>query len=155
DRLRLAEASRLSQGARRSAMTNARTRRPSWPPRSVDAGRESTGGLRTTRQRVVVALNATTIHPAQERRDGAQRLRRTAPARAPHRIRTNEDAARVDGKGRNVGVEGFVVAVLEQILFDVRDVERADGGVAVPEVRGDGPDGLRSAEVARHGHDQI
>src|SRR5262249_41944945 len=110
---------------------------------------------RTTRQRVVVALNATTIHRTQERRDGAQRLRRTAPARAPHRVWTNEDAARVDGERRDVGVEGFVVAVLKQILFDVRDVERADGGVAVPEVRGDGPNGLRSAEVAGHRHDQV
>src|SRR5204863_4116833 len=48
-----------------------------------------------------------------------------------------------------------LLAVAEQILLDVGDVERAQQRAAIRQIRANGANRLRAGEVSRHGNDQV
>src|SRR5580765_5217937 len=68
---------------------------------------------------------------------------------------SNEDARPVDRKPIGIRAEPLPEAVLAEVLFDVRDVERRDDHPPLPEVRGHRAQRFCSAEVSDHGYDHV
>src|SRR5581483_1295416 len=100
-------------------------------------------------ERVVVVEHASVAGGAKEGGDGTERAGLpAAPAvAAPHRVRANEDARRIDRQRADVRVERPELAVHVEVLLDVGDVEGAQAPVVRREVVPDRADGLGAAEV--------
>src|SRR3954468_12786988 len=79
-----------------------------------------------TGEGVVIGTDAAAIPGPEERGDGTERVGRSTIAASPtevaHRVRTDEHALLVDRECLNVGVEGALLAVHEEVLLDVREV---------------------------------
>src|SRR5436309_14993307 len=77
----------------------------------------------TAGEGVVVGHDSSLADSAKKPADRAERL--CHGAEAAERVRPDEHARLVDGKRRDVVVESALLAVLKELLLDVRNVERA------------------------------
>src|SRR5689334_21792360 len=101
-------------------------------------------------QQIPVCPNLPLAEAAQH---AAHRVEERRRARARHagtgiEAGSNEGARAVDRQRRRVSRERSPDAALEQIIFDVRSVKRADGFAVLLQVGADGANRLRAGKIA-------